>query len=102
MNRLYFVIRTDLSEGKRTAQAVHAMDQWSARFGPHLGTAIIYSAPNEEELLKLLPPPGVGRTALWREPDMNNQATAFATDKGPMELPLLGRKKTIYPLGATA
>lgn len=90
MNRLYFVTRTDLSEGRRTAMALHAMDEWAAKYGPHGGTVIVYGVPSEEVLLSLLP--GEGRTVLWREPDLKNQATAFATDKGRFELPLLGRQ----------
>lgn len=88
-NRLYFVTRTDLSEGRRAAQLIHAMDEWTARYGPQKGTVIVYGVPDEATLLSLLPPEG--RTALWREPDLKNQATAFATDQGPMTIPLLGR-----------
>lgn len=91
-DRLYFVVRTDLSEGRRTAQALHAIDLWTARYGPQRGTVIVYGVPSEEALLDLLPEGG--RTVLWREPDLNNQATAFATDKGRLELPLLGRQAT--------
>ena len=87
--RLYFVVRTDLSEGKRMAQALHAMDLWGAHYGPQQGTVIVYGVPSEEHLLELLPEDG--QTVLWREPDLNDEATAFATDRGRMNLPLLGR-----------
>lgn len=101
MNRLYFITRNDLSEGKRAAQLLHAMDLWCSSFGPQQGTVIVYSVPNEEALLRVLP--SKGRTALWREPDMNDQATAIATDQGPLDLPLLGRKKAKpAPLEAVA
>ena len=100
--RLYFITRNDLSEGKRAAQLLHAMDQWCARFGPQQGTVIVYSVPNEAALLEHLPLEGEGRTALWREPDMDDQATAIATDQGPLNLPLLGRRKASYPLEAVA
>ena len=89
-DRLYFVVRTDLSEGRRTAQALHAMDEWTSLYGPQKGTVIVYGVPSEEHLLDHLP--REGRTVLWREPDLKNQATAFATDKGRLELPLLGRQ----------
>ena len=89
MNRLYFVTRTDLNEGRRAAQLLHAMDEWTALHGPQQGTVIVYSVNSEQELMEALPEGG--RTILWREPDLKNQATAFATDKGRMELPLLGR-----------
>ena len=89
--RLYFVTRTDLSEGRRAAQLIHACDQWTSRFGPQMGTVIVYGVPNERQLLAAYAALGVGRTAIFREPDLNDQATAFATDQGPLDLPLLGR-----------
>jgi len=89
-DRLYFVTRTDLSEGRRAAQLIHAMDEWTTRFGRQGGTVIVYGVSSEDELLRLLPN-GNSRTVLWREPDLDNEATAFATDKGRMNLPLLGR-----------
>jgi len=89
--RLYFVTRTDLSEGRRAAQLIHAMDEWAARFGPQKGTVIVYSVPTEDDLLSALPEGG--RTVLWREPDLGGEATAFATDLGRMNLPLLGRRQ---------
>lgn len=90
MDRLYFVVRTDLSEGLRTAQAIHAMDCWTALHGPQQGTVIVYGVPDEETLMSHLPK--TGRTVLWREPDLDNQATVFATDVGRMDLTLLGRR----------
>lgn len=93
--RLYFVTRDDLPEGRRAAQLIHAMDEWAARFGPQKGTVIVYSVPDEDALLDALDDIGQGsRTVLWREPDLKDQATAFATDKGRMDLPLLGRRPT--------
>lgn len=89
-DRLYFVVRTDLNPGRQMAQAVHAMDEWAALHGPQKGTVIIYAVPSEEALLAALPPGG--KTVLWREPDLKHQATAFATDQGRMELPLLGKQ----------
>lgn len=88
-NRLYFVTRADLSEGRRAAQLLHALDDWNSLYGPQKGTVIVYQVPDEKALLAHLPTEG--RTVLWREPDLKNQATAFATDKGRLELPLLGR-----------
>jgi hypothetical protein len=70
------------------------MDEWTARFGPQGGTVIVYSVPDEDALLDALESVGQGsRTVLWREPDLHDQATAFATDKGRLELPLLGRQQ---------
>jgi len=87
------VARSDLSEGRRAAQLIHAMDLWTARFGPQNGTVIVYEVPTEEDLLLVWryvidqkPAGGV----LFREPDLDGQATAMATSHGPMELTLLG------------
>lgn len=91
MDRLYFVVRTDLSEGRRAAQLIHACDEWCARFGPQKGTVIVYEVPSEDALLDSIP--DGGRTVLWREPDLKNQATAFATDLGRLDLPLLGHRR---------
>jgi hypothetical protein len=89
-DRLYFVTRDDLTEGRRAAQLLHAMDLWTTAHGPQGGTVIVYSVPDEDTLLAC--PPSTGRTVLWREPDLNDQATAFASDAGRMDLPLLGRR----------
>ena len=90
-NKLYFVVRTDIGIGRAMAQAIHAMDEWTARFGPQQGTVIVYGVGSEQELLDLFP--SEGRSILWREPDLNNEATAFATDLGRMDLPLLGARR---------
>jgi len=89
-NRLYFVVREDIGMGRAMAQAIHAMDEWAARFGPQQGTVIVYAVSSEQKLLELVP--DEGRTILWREPDLGDEATAFATDAGRMNLPLLGRQ----------
>ena len=90
-DRLYFVTRTDLPEGRRAAQVIHAMDEWGALYGPQRGTVVVYGVSSEAELLAALPEGG--KTVLWREPDLKNQATAFATDRGRLELPLLGKAR---------
>ncbi len=90
-DRLYFVVRTDLSEGRRAAQLIHVMDDWCSEHGPHNGTVIVYGVPNEQALLDAIPTKG--RYTLFREPDLGNEATAFATDVGRLELPLLGRTR---------
>ena len=89
MDRLYFVTRTDLSEGRRAAQLIHAMDLWAEKYGAQRGTVIVYGVRSELELKACLP--DGGRTVVFHEPDLGDQATAFATDIGPMELKLLGR-----------
>ena len=90
MTHLYFVVRADLPEGRRAAQLVHAGMEWAARYGPWQGPVLIYGVGSRRELLRVAP--AGGRTALWREPDLHNQVTAFATDQGPRRLPLLGQE----------
>ena len=90
MSRLYFAVRTDLSEGRRMAQALHAMNCWVSKHGPHDGTVIVYGVPDETALLQLWERiEGI----LWREPDFDDEATALATQDGPHDLPLLGRHR---------
>ena len=90
-DRLYFVTRGDLSEGRRAAQLIHAMDLWAAHHGPQRGTVIVYEVPTERDLHLVWD--YVGRDgAIFHEPDLGGQATAFATAHGPMDLPLLGRR----------
>lgn len=90
-DRLYFVVRTDLSEGKRAAQLIHVMSSWNSKFGPHQGTVIVYGVSNEQDLLDARPQEG--RCVTFHEPDLKNQATAIATDVGRLELPLLGCRR---------
>ena len=52
--RLYFVTRDDLTEGRRAAQLIHACDEWTALYGPQKGTVIVYSVSDEEALLEAL------------------------------------------------
>jgi hypothetical protein len=65
------------------------MDEWSALHGPQRGTVIVYEVPTESDLLLVWD--HIGREgAVFHEPDLNGQATAFATIHGPLDLPLLG------------
>lgn len=93
--RLYYVTRADLSEGRRAAQLIHACDEWSVRFGPQQGTVIVYEVPTEADLhlvagyVARQPEPWTS----FREPDLDHQLTALVTAHGPMDLPLLGRHR---------
>lgn len=91
-DRLYFVVRADLSEGRRAAQLIHAMDEWAALHGPQRGTVVVYGVPSEQALLETWRQTvdAQANGVVFREPDLKGQATAFATDHGPLELPLLG------------
>lgn len=93
--RLYFITRSDLSEGKRCAQAIHAMDLWASAHGPQHGTVVVYAVKDENALLAALGklPPG-SRHVLFKEPDLGMQATALATDAGPLKLPLLRERRS--------
>ena len=95
-DRLYFIVRTDICEGRRAAQLIHAQDVWSNDHGFHGGTVIVYEVPDERALLSHLPEGG--RTAMFREPDFDDAATAFATDQGPYKLPLLGSTSKKKPV----
>ena len=89
--RLYLCSRADLGEGRRAAQLIHASQTWAERHGPHHGTVIVYIAPDEHGLIGCLPKSG--RSVVWREPDLHDQVTAWASDAGRQELPLLGNNK---------
>jgi hypothetical protein len=68
------------------------MDIWTSQYGPQLGTVIVYGVSSERQLLAAYNALEAGKTAIFREPDLNYQATAFATDQGPLDLPLLGKR----------
>lgn len=88
MSALYFVTRNDLAPGRRAAQLIHAMDEWSAQHGPHRGTVIVYAVANERALLRVWEHLDQ-RGCMFHEPDLGGAPTAFATDAGPLRLPLL-------------
>lgn len=87
MNKLYIVLRADLSPGAKLAQAVHASDEFKAAH-PELHRAwytgannvAILEAPDEVALERLLD--RAGRAALplapCREPDLDDSLTAVA------------------------
>lgn len=91
MKTLYVAVRGDLSggEGRRAAQIAHAVDSWVGLYGPHGGIIIVYVVGDEKTLLQHTPPE---RSVIWKEPDFDNQATAFASDQGRIEIPLLSSK----------
>ena len=86
--KLYFAVRRDLSEGRRAAQLIHAMNLWSERYGPHKGAVIVYGVDGEEGVLDAARGCD-GRSVTWREPDLGGQATAVAMKSGRLALPLL-------------
>lgn len=102
---MYIAVRADLHPGLAAAQAVHAafafthdhpdlVEPWLP--DPFL---ILVTVPDEATLLDLALT-ALGHNvaaALWREPDLDNQATAIALQPGSQarrlcaNLPLLGR-----------
>ena len=94
----YVVVRTDLSLAQQLCQAVHAAHESGIKFGDPSGisSVVICSVADEQSLLAVLQKAdsrGI-RTTLFREPDINNQATAFSTE------PIAGSKrKTFSNLG---
>lgn len=81
------VVRTDLSIPQQLCQAVHAAHESGIKFGnkDHITSVVVCSVPNESSLISELEKTesrGI-KTILFREPDINNQATAFATEPIP-------------------
>lgn len=80
----YVVVRTDLPLSQQLCQAVHAAHEAGIRFGNPNGisSVVVCSVPNEQRLiseLERIESKGI-KTTLFREPDIDNQATAFATE----------------------
>lgn len=106
-HKLYVVVRGDLSPGLACAQAVHAAFAF-AGVHPALTTAwqrdsqylVILSVPDELALTSLMLKAAAadGTYTLWREPDLDDQATALTLGPGSVarrltaNLPLFGRQ----------
>jgi len=70
---------------------IHAMDVWAREYGTHGKAVVVYSVSDEAALHAAIPTGA--RVAVWREPDFDDALTAFATDAGRLELPLLNGKR---------
>ena len=86
---LYFVVRSDLTPGRQAAQLIHAMDLWCEANGPQRGTVIVYQTGSERSLLRIWEERVREDGVIFHEPDLEGEATAFATPRGPLRLPLL-------------
>lgn len=80
--KMYILVRNDLSRSQKAVQAVHAMAEYLLNFKTKWtnGTVALLRVKNEEELLfwsKKLK-----RFTIFREDDMNNEATALCTEEG--------------------
>ena len=90
MNKLYVLVRKDLSYSYRSVQAGHAVAEWLLQHGQvtkewENGTLIYLDVENEQELIlwtERLDRRDMQCT-VFREPDIGNQMTAIAclTDK---------------------
>lgn len=106
MNKLYVVVRGDLSPGAQTAQACHAVSAYAVAFpedhrdwhkqGQNL---VVLQSPDRHKLGELCSVIEGGHeiaTSPFYEPDLNGELTAFAVSdlaaKLLSQLPLAGRK----------
>lgn len=86
------LVRDDLPGGTQLAQAVHAAVEYTLKEPDRAGaapTVVVLSVPDETSLLSRFASNGL----LFREPDLDGQATAFAVvDDGRSfsDLPLAG------------
>jgi hypothetical protein len=92
-DKLYVLVRGDLSPGLQLAQAVHAATEYALRF-PAMARStenvVVLNVADEPELLSHAEPSGF----LFHEPDVNDEATAYAIvadGRRFSTLPLAGR-----------
>lgn len=84
---MYVVVREDISHAQQAVQACHAAIKASRSFLPEVAiinspNLVVCTAPDEAALHAVLEDvhrAGI-RAALFREEDMNGEATAFATE----------------------
>lgn len=95
--KLYVIVRGDISPGYQMAQAIHAAVEAAVLTPDKVKTfpvVVCLEARDEEHLLCLAP---VNAT-IFREPDLNDEATAFALWCDGSEfadLPLAGRQLSL-------
>lgn len=85
IDKLYIVVRADLKPGLQAAQACHALRLFVEEH-PEIDRAwyansnnlVLLQIPNEAELLELHKSLGDIPSSLFREPDVNDEATAIA------------------------
>lgn len=91
MDKLYIVIRSDISSGLQISQSCHALSQFAFEhkeiYDSWFTTSnyiIILSVNNEKELLDLLGKADYYniRYSLFREPDLDDTITAIALEPG--------------------
>jgi hypothetical protein len=92
-------VRKDLSLSQQMCQAAHAAHEAGIHLGDKnsISSVVICTIPNEQELLRLqdkLTQRDI-RTVIFREPDIENQPTAIATEPLGAEV---RRYLSSYPL----
>ena len=91
MEKVYVVVRGDLSPGALCAQSCHALSAFAADFpAAHAAwhrqgqNLVVLQVPREPDLVRLLEAAleseEIDRVSLFREPDLNHQLTAIALD----------------------
>ena len=105
---MYIIVRSDLTPGLQTAQAVHAGFSFAQKYLDITSVwmiesqyLVIVQLDSSEELQALhekAQAEGVA-SVVWREPDLNNEITAIALEPSAMSrvlyanLPLAGKMK---------
>jgi peptidyl-tRNA hydrolase len=102
--KLYIVVRSDLSPGLQAAQACHGLRLFveehkveDRKWYENSNNLVLLQVPNEAELIALKNKANGIPASLFREPDVNNEATALAlgpeAKKLVRRLPLLLSEK---------
>jgi len=106
--RLYVVVRADLPPGQQAVQACHAVTEYlyyNESVPPEARTIVLLSVRDEAALLRLVDEielrlglaRGMAPVAIFREPDLDGQATALAT-----AAPTVRRLMRTLPLALSA
>jgi len=74
---LCFVVRRDLRWSQRAAQLAHAADEWHREHGYHGGPVLVFGVSDTARLERLFA--ATADAVGFREPDLGDELTAFAT-----------------------
>lgn len=91
MNRIYVIVRSDISPGLQIAQSCHAIESFHRKH-PDLAATweniVCLQVPSKEELARLAFQATTSKLALslFREPDLNDEPTAIALEEGAKKL----------------
>lgn len=98
-SKIYVLVRSDLAPGLQLAQAVHAATAFALAHPERASSTpnvVVLAVPDEAALLSFADSAGV----VFREPDVGDEATAFATVSDSTRfscLPLAGRVLAMSP-----